>query len=307
MGKGTVIISVMDWLDLSPELDVAEAGRVMMAQQAHVISEHGAAICIGAEVMAVHEMRKAIRRTFTSFKLFRPYFQHGILRKYRRGLRRIMRRLGRSRDLAVFRLKLAAYNETAAYPLHDLEDYWQLQHEEFDDALRRYLVADKRQSFLEKYFEFTDSPGKGVLTTADPWTPNKIAHIAPVLIYQRVAAVRAFGDYLDNATVTQLHRLRIQFKELRYSLQFFEPLLGADIADVQISLEQSQEHLGHLNDATIALNMLTEVEGLETSVATYRAYQEAVQRHLVQTYLPVWQDFDQPAWRYKLANAVAVL
>lgn len=307
MDESLVIISVMDDVALTTDLNVAEAGRVMMAQQSVKIAEHGAVICTGAEVTAVHEMRKAIRRTFTSFKLFGPYFKAGTIRKKKKGLRRIMRRLGRSRDLAVFRMKLAAYNESTAEPLIDLEDYWQRQHEEADDTLQSYLLGDKRHSFLERYFEFTGTPGKGALPTADPWSPNKISHIAPILIYQRVAAVRAFGDYLDDASVAQLHRLRIQFKELRYSLQFFEPLLGDNIQEVLVSLKQSQEHLGDLNDAEVALKLLAEVKGLETSVATYRAYQEDERQRLVQTYLPVWQDFDQPEWRHKLAGAVAVL
>ena len=293
--------------ELTSDLDVAEAGRVMMAQEVTKIIEHGAVICAGAEATAVHEMRKAIRRTFTSFKLFGPYFEHGTLRNYKRGLRRIMRRLERSRDLTVFRLNLAAYKESAAETLTDLQDYWQLQQVKADDTLQRYLSDPKRQTFLAKYLDFTDTAGKGVLATADPWVPIKIAHVAPVVIYQRVAAVRAFCDHLDHATDAQLHRLRIQFKELRYSLQFFAPCMGDDINDVLLSLKQSQEHLGNLNDARVALELLAEVQGLETSVARYRTYQENELRRLVKTYLPVWQEFDQPQWRYNLAIAVGAL
>jgi CHAD domain-containing protein len=252
-------------------------------------------------------MRKAMRRTFKSFKLFGPYFKQGKIKAYRRGLRRIMRRLGRSRDIAVFRLKLDTYNESAKRPLKDLSAYWQSQQTIGDDALMRYLDKPKQQAFFATYRSFTETPAVGTLTTADPWVSDKIGHLAPVLIYQRVAAVRAFDDHLQNATVEQLHRLRIQFKELRYTLQFLEPLLNTEIQAVLLSLKQSQEHLGDLNDATVALQFLSEVPRLEISVGRYRIFQQDEQQRLVRTFLPVWQGFDQRAWRQNLAMAMATL
>ena len=297
----------METQELTGDLHVAEAGRLMMAQQLAKIVSYGQHVYADADMTAVHEMRKAIRRTFTSFRLFGPYFKHGKLRTYRRGLRKIMRRLGRSRDLAVLRLKLDLYNESAERPLTDLSAYWQSQQTIGDDVLMQYLDQPKPQAFFDKYRIFTETPALGALTTADPWVPDKIEHLAPVLIYQRVAAVRAFGDHLQNATVEQLHRLRIQFKELRYTLQFFEPLLNSEIQAVLASLKQSQEHLGNLNDATVALRFLNDVPDLEISAGRYRSYQQDEQQRLVHTFLPVWQDFDRPAWRQNMAMAMATL
>ena len=297
----------MDTQDLTTDLRVAEAGRLMMAQQLAKILKYGQQVQADAEMTAVHEMRKAIRRTFTSFKLFRPYFKRGTIKSYRRGLRRIMRRLGCSRDLAVIRLKLDAYNESVQRPLEDLATYWRAEQVNADDTIMRYLDERKQQAFLAEYGRFTKTPEMGALSKADPWAAVKISHLAPVLIYQRVAAVRAFGDALRNATVEQLHRLRIQFKELRYTLQFFEPLLGADVQAVLVSLKRSQEHLGDLNDATVALQLLDEVSGLESSVDQYRRFQQDEMQRLVGTFWPVWQEFDQPTWRHQLAEVIAAL
>lgn len=297
----------METLNLTPDLHVAEAGRLMMAQQLAKILSYGQQVQADADMIAVHEMRKAIRSTFTSFKLFEPYFKLGDIKAYRRGLRSIMRRLGRSRDLAVFRLKLDTYNELADRPLEDLSAYWQSQQTNGDAALMRYLGEPKQQAFFETYRNFTETPALGVLTTTDPWVPEKIGHLAPVLIYQRVAAVRAFDDHLSSATVVQMHRLRIRFKDLRYALQFFEPILGAEVQAVLASLKQSQEHLGDLNDVTVAQRFLSEVPGLANSVGRYHAYQQDQQQCLMETFLPVWHDFDQPAWRQNLAMALATL
>ena len=297
----------MEEIAFTADEHVAEAGRFIMSQQLAKILYYGEGVRANAEMTAVHEMRKAIRRTFTCFRLFRPYFEPGILKPYRRGLRRIMRRLGYSRDLAVIRLKLDAYNKSVIRPLDDLAAQWETRQNGADGIAMRYLAKPKQQSLFTKYRAFTETPGMGILKTTDPWAPVKTRHHVPIMIYQRVAAVRAFDDLLQSATVKQLHRLRILFKELRYSLQFFAPLLGEEIQAVLVSLKQSQEHLGNLNDTTVALRFLDEVVGLETSVARYRAYQAEEQERLVGSFLPVWQRFDQPLWRRDLGEAIATL
>lgn len=297
----------MEEMLLTADEHVAEAGRFIMSQQLTKMLHHEGEVRTNAAMTAVHEMRKAIRRTFTCFKLFRPYFEPGTLKPYRRGLRRIMRRLGYSRDLAVFRLKLDTYNELAERPLDDLAAFCETRQKVVDATVMDYLAKRKQQAVLAKYRTFTETSGMGVLKTTDPWAPVKTRHHVPILIYQRVAAVRAFDDRLQSATVQQLHRLRIQFKELRYSLQFFAPLFGQEIQTVLANLKQSQEHLGDLNDTTVALHFLDEMEGLESSVALYRSFQAKEQGRLVGSYLPVWQRFDQPVWRWNLAKAMATL
>ncbi len=286
---------------------VAEAGRIIMSQQLASILAYGEGILNEAEVTAVHEMRKSIRRTFTCFKLFGPYFEPGVLRKYRRGLRRIMRRLGYSRDMAVFRMKLEAHNSLVDQPLDDFASYWAEKQRTADAIIVHYLSKPKRHAFFSEYRDFTETPGKGAIVPRDPWTKTKIGHHIPILVYQRVAAVRAFEDELTSTTVVQLHRLRIQFKELRYTLGFFEPLLGEGVQNVMLNLKQSQEILGDLNDTTFALQFLNEVKGYEDSVAHYRAYQKQEQERLMRSFFPVWQQFNQPQWRRDLAETITML
>jgi len=297
----------MDEFTLTADEHVAETGRFIMSQQLDKILTYADGVSSDADVTAVHEMRKAIRRSFTCFKLFQPYFEPGILKPYRRGLRRIMRRLGICRDLAVFRLKLDVYNEQSERPLTELAVYWENRQSIADREVMNYLAKQKQQSLLVRYRTFTESPGLGVMKPMDPWAPVKTRYHLPILIYQRVAGVRAFDDKLEISTVKQLHRLRIQFKELRYTLQFFAPLLGEEVETALESLKQSQEHLGNLNDSTVALRFLDEMAVLERSVTRYRLYQAEEQERLVGSFLPVWQRFDQPDWRRDLAEMIGAL
>jgi CHAD domain-containing protein len=119
--------------------------------------------------------------------------------------------------------------------------------------------------------------------------------------------VRAFDDRLNGATVNQLHRLRIRFKDLRYALQFFKPLLGQKSEQVLLNLNQAKDILGDLNDTSVAMHLLDDVEGLEDSVSRYRVFQESEQERLVHAFLPVWKQIEDLQWRRDLAEAIANL
>ncbi len=294
-------------LELTADEHVAEAGRTLMGQQLARIYYYENGVRTKADEKAVHEMRKAIRRTFTSFKLFTPYFEPGCLKPYRRGLRRIMRRLGSSRDLAVFCINLDDYNASVKEPLNDLSIHFRAEQKAVDTIIMHYLSKPKPHKFLARYQEFTETPGKLVAKSSDRWAPVKLRHHIPTLIYQRLATVRAFDDQLDGASVEQLHRLRIRFKDLRYSLQFFTPLLGENAEKILLNLNQAKDILGDLNDTLVAMRMLQDIDGLDESVTRYRAFQESEQERLIHSFLPVWQQIEDNQWRSDLANALATL
>ncbi|MCA9999570.1 MAG: CHAD domain-containing protein [Anaerolineales bacterium] len=296
-----------DLLLFTAETEMAEVARPLLAAQLSIMEQHRPALVAAAEVTAVHETRKAIRRTFTGFKLFRPFFEPGVLEPYRRRLRKMMRYLGAARDTAVFRQKLHLYMEESGDDLACLAAYWEGRQAEIDEALCGYMGKPKREKFWQEYGRFVHTPGLDVLPNPDPFAPMSAAHYVPVLIYQRLAGVRAYANRLENAPLERLHMLRIQGKELRYTLQFFAPLLGPEIEPVQATLERMQEHLGALQDAAIGLKMLAETVGCETAVAAYRAVQAREITQLVAAFPAIWHDVNSPAWRRDLAAAISVL
>jgi hypothetical protein len=73
---------------ITPDLPIAEAGRRLMADELTIIQAHWPELRLSSAMVAVHETRKAIRRTFTLFKLFAPYFAPGELEYHRARLRK---------------------------------------------------------------------------------------------------------------------------------------------------------------------------------------------------------------------------
>jgi CHAD domain-containing protein len=299
----------------SAEAPVAEAARAIMAGRFQQVLEKEIPVRETASVTAIHEMRKAIRALSTALKLFEPFFAPGVLAAYRRPLRQIMRRLGRSRDRAVFVEQLSHFiQETApeereAPGLRALAAYWQREKAAADQEVQHYLDQTETRSFLDELGHFLCSEGEGVAAQPKPWAPDKVRHLAPRLIYERLAAVRAFDAYLKQASSREMHRLRIRTKELRYTLQFFEPIMGPTVVDAIVTLKQLQQHLGKLNDGRLALQLLdeTDAEGAAAAVEQYRAVQTENLARLTDDFRPLWQAFDSFAWRQKLALSIAML
>ena len=152
--------------------------------------------------------------------------------------------------------------------------------------------------------------------------PYLVREAAPALIYARLAGVRAFDAILHQATLEQFHALRIEFKQLRYTLEYFREVLGEDVKAVINEIKGLQDHLGDLNDANVAAGILRDFlvqwDALQAQkpvadrhnpepVLAYLSYQYTERQRLMLAFQDVWTHFNRPRLRGKLAKAVSVL
>ncbi|GAB4162120.1 MAG: hypothetical protein Fur0021_36110 [Candidatus Promineifilaceae bacterium] len=305
--------------DLSLTEPIAEAARSLLAAQMHIICIHAEAVRDAANVTSVHEMRKAIRRSFTAFSLFEPYFQPEALMPFQRPLRKLMKRLGRARDLAVLGQNLEQYwrqpgaEQMDAGNLPALQQYIHTQQTAAEARFQAYLQQEKVHDFFHTYKSFLQTPGAGAL----PQPRHafiQVRHLLPVLIYQRLAAVLVFSDsvYQANLTLPELHQLRLRAKELRYTLEFFAPLPGPTFSIAYATLKRLLEHLGEQNDAYVGGRWLEKQLGEVDMPALHHAlhaYQQLLQQrldHLLAEFPAIWAEFDHPAWRINLALSLPV-
>jgi CHAD domain-containing protein len=310
---------ILSLYQFSPDDPIAEAGRAIMAGLLENICNHEADLKSTTDVTSVHETRKTSRRMRTALRLFGPYFEKGLLKSYRKRFRKFMRRLSRSRDTAVFLIKLDDYmansEETGRLAASELgslvalRNYFVGQQELADLHVRDYLALGRYGVLINDFETFTRTPGLGRIPLADSQPPSTVRLEAPILIYEKLAAVRLYGNHLETASPKRLHELRIAFKELRYTLEFFEPVLGPPIAEAIETVNVLLIHLGDLNDARVHVEMLDKVaeEDLAAAVILYRQSREAELQRLIDEFPSLWAEFDRPEWRQQLASAVAVL
>jgi CHAD domain-containing protein len=143
------------------------------------------------------------------------------------------------------------------------------------------------------------------------------------LIYSRIAAARAYASLLTDAPVERLHMLRIEFKKLRYTVEYFSEVLGKRSVEVINDLKQIQDHLGDLNDAQVATQIIGDfIAGWDAQqqslpiqerqniegVVNYMAARHAEKHNLLVTFQSAWHEhFYNRSFRRKLAQSVSVL
>lgn len=317
LAKGTPGVEAIDSL--------AEAGRKVMGYHFAAMIRHEDGTRRGEDIEELHDMRVATRRMRAAFEVFAGGFETKAIKPHLKGLRATGRALGNVRDLDVFMEKarryLATLPEAERSGLDPLLSGWEQDREESRDAMLRHLDGADYAAFKRKYLSFLTAPGEGALE-AGPTTPHLVRDVLPVLVYTRLGAVRAFGPVLESATIEQLHALRIEFKKLRYTLEYFREVLGGEAKALIEEIKLLQDHLGDLNDADVACKILRDfLDDWENRqlmipiderddpepIVAYLATRHAERHRLMVTFREVWARFDRPEIRAQFAAAVSVL
>ena len=309
------------------EDSLAEAGRKVLRYHFAQMLLHEEGTRKGEDIEELHDMRVATRRMRAGFEVFGEAYTAKALKNHLKGLRATGRNLGSVRDLDVFMEKAEHYLDTLPPERHaelqPLLANWAQEREAARTQMVAYLDSDKYASFKKTFYEFLSTPGAGARrASATGLLPSRVSEIAPVLVYSRLAAVRAFGAILENATLEQFHALRIEFKKLRYTVEFFREVLGEESKSVINELKTVQDHLGDLNDADVATKLLRDFlsvwdaqqNALPVSqrkspepVLAYLTYRYAERQQLMQTFQDTWSHFSHPDFQHQLALAISVL
>jgi CHAD domain-containing protein len=310
---------------VTPDDTMAEAGRKVLRLHFDRMLANDPGTREGTDIEALHDMRVATRRMRAAFRLFGGSFEKGFRKPLKKGLKRIGRALGRVRDLDVFMADaqeyLNALPEDRQGDLDLLIDAWGVRREKARKKMLTALDDDRYRSFVADMREFVDTPGLGAKEPKDG-SPALVRYVAPLAIYTRYAEVRAYGPHLAGADIDTLHALRIDAKRLRYTLEFFEEVLGNEARGVIEAVRALQDHLGALHDADVARDLLRKVmarslrDAGETvgdspamqGLAAYLDDREAVLRTLRDTVDgEVWTNVVSEETRVQLARAVGVL
>jgi CHAD domain-containing protein len=251
--------------DLLPDDSMAEAARKTFRFHLLRMLSHEAGTREGTDPESLHDMRVATRRMRAAARVFDGYLDQEETKPFYKALRRTGRVLGTVRDLDVFRLKLQAYLDglppDRAHELDPLLAAWQSRRDEARGELLQYLTGDRYRRFTEgfaRYLELPAQPDQPAGGTAFDSVPHRLRHTVPMVVEQRLSSVLAHAEAVSGREValTRFHQLRIAGKELRYALEFFEEVLGPQTRDLVNTMKRVQDHLGDLQDAVVACNVL---------------------------------------------------
>jgi CHAD domain-containing protein len=312
---------------VQPNDPLSEAGRKVLRYHFAQMLLHEEGTRLGDDIEELHDMRVATRRMRAAFEVFSDAFTEKAIKTHLKGLRATGRNLGRVRDLDVFMEKAHIYLNTLPperqAELEPLLQSWAQERETDRERMVSFLDSSKYAEFKEEFLRFVTTSGAGARKNPSAnLLPSRAGDIAPILIYTRLASVRAFNLILENASLEQFHALRIEFKKLRYTVEYFREVLGEESKLVINDLKMIQDHLGDLNDAHVATQILrdflsvweAEQDKLPVSqrkspepILAYLTYRYNELQHLMKSFQETWQYFNRPEFQQNLARAVAVL
>jgi CHAD domain-containing protein len=320
-------------LVLDPDDPIAEAARQALAFHYERMAANEAGTRAGEDIEALHDMRVATRRMRAALAIFERYLDEAALAPYIAGLRATGRALGPVRDLDVFWQKAQAYVERQDTPpdLGPLAAAWEAARRQARAEMLAHLDSAAYAAFKRQFEALLAQPLpiRERLSYKGTARPYYLRPIIPVVLYRRLARVRAFDAWVTRPSpeLTHCHRLRIAIKRLRYALEFFEAPLTPHSRALIEQLKAVQDHLGDLQDAVVARRRLraflaTGVLSADADaaieaeapvaidapdVAAYLKHQQAEIQRLLSTFPAVWETVQSTAFDQLLADAISML
>lgn len=263
-----------------------EAGRAIMAFHFAKLRKLEAAAA-NADEEAIHDMRVAIRRVRAAFRVAGAYYKRKAIRFFRSELRTLADELGAARDLDVIinhGLAFASSQLADAPNINAWLNHLRAQRTEAQQNLLAHLGSKRLDRFKEEFEAFLTEPGAAAQPGDHAAGTPRVCDVIPSAIWTQYSAVRAYEAIVD-PPLEALHALRIDFKRLRYLLEFFRGILGPSVERLIETATQAQDDLGLLHDATVASHLLRQYVAEQATLsasdlAGIAAYLTAIQSEI---------------------------
>ena len=244
---------------LAPEMAAIEAAVRIHSTLLNVIRVNEPGVLADTDIEFLHDLRVAVRRTRSALTLMKGVFAPEIEKKFKEEFKYIGKITGPVRDLDVYLASRDAYMQRIPERLRTGLSFF------FEDlAVRRKTERRKLVRALkgERYQRILTEWQDILASKPHPPTGKRgkmpVCELAGKVIHKRFRRVLADGRKIGPASPDEeLHRLRIECKKLRYSLEFFASLYDEDIMRQLIrQLKLLQNNLGDFNDLSVQQEML---------------------------------------------------
>ena len=297
---------------------ISEAGRkILRFHFLHMIT-HEPGSRQGEDIEELHNMRVASRRLRSAIGTFHKFYQKKYHKRFKSDLKDIGIALGKVRDIDVFLANLSQDQQILSQKfklnLTDLKQYWIDERETARLNLNLKFDEDQYQEFLINFTRFTETSFLGVKKKIlEETKPLNVRSTMPSLINSHFVRVQGIGYGVEHKSFAKLHKLRIEIKKLRYTLEFFFEILGNTSKQLVEHLKQIQDHLGKLNDAVVAVKMVEEFNDYlnRNSLADerkannkYLQYKLAERNRLQHGFPDVWYQFKISAFEDDLRSSL---
>lgn len=254
IGRAPLDYSSRFRVDLLPNMTAREAMVRIYRQLLEAIEHNEQGVVGDPDTEFLHDFRVAVRRTRSGLGQVKEVLPPDIVEKVKKDFSWLGTITGATRDLDVFLLERETYTQRLPEELRFKLDIF------FADMAKRrtseqkklvkYLHAKKFREMIGHWHAYLHGSDLGGKTRN---SERPIADLAREIISRRYKRVLKRGKSIRHgSSAEELHRLRIQCKKLRYSLEFFTSLFpAAEIEPAVKQLKKLQDNLGTFNDLSV--------------------------------------------------------
>ena len=200
----------------------------------------------------VHQLRVSGRRALTAVRLFAPLIPDSQAAWFKKQLKAILSVAGEARDLDVLMKEQLPRCGNAA---NQIGSAWMAERKKSQVSilkLYRKLTRNSRfrrhtQSLMKTFEDVPHSTTAENLPSTHDWIRDRLSDTSG----------RFFQSLSEAKDIPSLHRLRIDAKRLRYTIDLLKPALQeSPVHNLKACLASLQEQLGSLQDHATALKHL---------------------------------------------------
>ena len=196
----------------------------------------------------VHDLRVAIRRFTQALAAFDSCFSVQEVKKIKRRLKKIMRLAGDVRDYDIAIEMLSRFKSAPAAILTSFRKRRKEAERDLTAALRHWV---ERRTY-SKWRAALESRGRDNVHHG-PIAATAMRALEPMLEEFTSRGKRALGP---KASIEKIHRLRIEAKKVRYTLELFAPVYGASFDGWIERIKALQDVLGAISDCETVREMI---------------------------------------------------
>lgn len=259
---------------LNPEWLGSIAAKKIFAFLLNVMKQNEAGIKADIDTEFIHDFRVAIRRTRSALTIITGVFPKEITKRHKRELASLAKLTNRLRDLDVYLLKRETYQTMLPqYLSSELEPMFKTlrrKRKQEHQKLVRTLGDAPYKKTIRSWEKFLNHP-KAANSDAAKNTNKPILKLARKFIWKIYNQVMTLGETITDASPDpELHRLRIECKKLRNSLELFSSLFPAkEMAKLINQLKKLQDNLGDFNDLYTQQESLKELLSSDAKTVKY--------------------------------------
>ncbi|MBF0289625.1 MAG: CHAD domain-containing protein [SAR324 cluster bacterium] len=243
-------------LNLDENFSGLDAAKYILGSTFETITRNEQGIIDDLDIEFLHDFRVAVRRSRSLLSLLKGIFHDTITDELKTDLKKMGSLTGALRDHDVYLDKKDEYKKMVPAALRPgLDKYFEDIHKQRIDEqkkLTQFLQSKEYQQISRKWQQYMRAPQLADMDKGNN-ADISIKKLASKSISKRYKKIIATGQMFDHQTEdSEIHQMRIEFKKLRYLLEFFKSLFSKNEMNHFIQqLKTVQNCLGNFNDLSV--------------------------------------------------------